>query len=83
MVVAREVVVDSQDPLNISDFISYCLSFYGHGEIYDHGITEAEIRKALDIRLERYPHIGFDGDTLDREKVRDIVLYELRAPFVE
>lgn len=83
MVVAREVVVDSQDPLNISDFISYCLSFYGSSGICEHGMTEAEIRKALDIRLERYPHISFDGDTLDSGKVRDIVLDELRAPVVE
>lgn len=61
----------------MNQFINYVLSFYSHGEIYDMGMTKEEALIALGIRLERYKDIEFVGDTLDREKVRDIVI-ELR-----
>jgi len=62
------------------DFVEYCLSFYGKGGIYAQEFgkgkpfTSAEISKALAIlKIVVVP----DYDTVDRERVRDIVL-ELR-----
>jgi len=50
------------------------MSFYGKGEMYDIGATKEEILIATGIRMERHKDIPFDGDSLDREKVRDILL---------
>ena len=54
-------------------FIKYCLAFYGPGGLYDLGATYGEIEAALAERLEddKFP---FEGDTADRELVRDIMI---------
>ena len=52
-------------------FISYLLDFYGPGGVYDFGVTRDDILLALGIRLARNT---FDGDSMDREIVRDIIL---------
>jgi hypothetical protein len=56
----------------MDSFIKYCLQFYGPGGLYDLGATPDEIKAALAIRLERDP-FPFEGDTVDRELVRDII----------
>tara|TARA_R100001369_G_scaffold84745_1_gene117800 strand:+ start:690 stop:1166 length:477 start_codon:yes stop_codon:yes gene_type:complete len=67
------------------DFVSYCLKFYGKNEIYDIEATKEEVEKALEVRLtdkegilkefsKPLSEIDFDGDSVDREMVRDIVL---------
>tara|TARA_R100000700_G_C3149435_1_gene128577 strand:- start:77 stop:379 length:303 start_codon:yes stop_codon:yes gene_type:complete len=67
------------------NFVSYCLSFYGKNEIYDIGATREEIEKALEVRCtdqsgilrefdKPLSEIEFDGDSFDREMIRDIVL---------
>ena len=56
------------------NFVKYVLDFYGKGGIYDFGANEEEVLKALSIRLEKHEDIGFGGDSLDRELVRDIIL---------
>ena len=54
------------------DFVAYCHSFYGEGELDDMGVSRAALRAAC--RLVTYrKDIPFDGDTMDREKVRDIL----------
>ena len=55
-------------------FVKYVLDFYGKGGIYDFGANEEEVLKALNTRLEKHNDIGFGGDSLDRELVRDIIL---------
>jgi len=68
-----------QDNLNaINEFVEYVLSFYAKGEIYDMNVTKDEVLVATGIRIGRYKNVAFDGDSIDREKVRDIIL-ELRA----
>lgn len=62
----------------INAFAEYVLSFYGKGEIYDINATKDEVLLATGIRIGRYKNVPFDGDSIDREKVRDIIL-ELRA----
>ena len=54
-------------------FIKYCLAFYGPGGLYDLGATYGEIEAALAERLQRDP-FPFEGDTVDRELVRDILI---------
>lgn len=57
-------------------FKEYFLSFYGRGQMYQHFFgkppTQKEIDRAIEIRLES--PVEFVGDTLDRERVRDIIL---------
>ena len=55
-------------------FISYLLGFYGPGGVYDFGVTRDDILLALGIRLARNTMLPFDGDSIDREMVRDIIL---------
>lgn len=62
----------------VNEFVDYVLSFYSKGEIYDIGATRTEVLHATFLRLTRESNIPFEGDSLDREKVRDIIL-ELRA----
>lgn len=57
-------------------FIDYCLSFYGDGGVYPFQFNRDEIEKGLYIRL-RNKTFPFEGDSIDREMVRDIV-FELR-----
>jgi hypothetical protein len=54
-----------------AEFIRYCLDFYGPGGIYDIGATAAEVEAALDARMAH--EIPFEGDSVDRELIRDII----------
>ena len=59
---------------NVRDFVEYALDFYGHGMICDINATETEVLRALCVRLVNRPDLEFDGDSFDREMVRDIIL---------
>jgi|TARA_R110000851_G_scaffold123682_2_gene253569 hypothetical protein len=58
------------------EFISYVLSFYGTGDdaIYPMGATREDVIFALGIRIAGRPAFPFDGDSTDREMVRDIMI---------
>jgi hypothetical protein len=58
----------------VNEFIEYVFSFYGVGGIYAMGATREEIAIATGVRLERRKDMAFDGDTTDRELVRDIMI---------
>lgn len=58
----------------MQSFVDYVMSFYGKGGIYDMGATEEEVKIALNIRMKLRQDIEFDGDSFDREIVRDIIL---------
>ena len=60
-----------------NQFINYCLDFYGEGGIYPHKFSRQEIEKGLELRLKN-KSVSFEADSLDREKVRDIV-FQLRG----
>jgi hypothetical protein len=63
---------------NLEQFYRYCLDFYGAGGIYDYGFTRQLVETATQIYRSRLsPGREFLGDTIDRERVRDIVLDEL------
>jgi len=63
------------------DFIEYVYFFYGPGGLYDLGFTVGmdDIARATAIRIRANQHIPFDGDSSDREIVRDIMT-EMKKP---
>jgi hypothetical protein len=65
----------------LEKFADYVYRFYGPGGIYDMGVTKNEIKLATEIRKLRHPEFEFDGDTIDRELVRDILTRVLGCPF--
>lgn len=67
----------------INNFVNYVFDFYGKGGIYDFGATRKEIREALTIRLIKVTDTPFDGDSVDREMVRDILLEMKNVEFPE
>lgn len=59
-------------------FIDYVLSFYGADGLYQYNFSIEEVKKAIRIRL-LDDETPFEGDSVDREMVRDIVLDEIRG----
>ena len=65
---------------SFNDFIEYCKSFYGYGGLYDQGRSREQIAYATCIYLDAIAHYDSDvyswgdGDSLDRERVRDILV---------
>ena len=67
----------------IKDFKKYVWSFYGRGEgiykdFFGNNLKMKEVERAIQIRLENIK-LQFDGDSIDREIVRDII-YKMRDP---
>jgi len=60
----------------VLDFIDYCLMFYGHGDdaLYPYGFHFSEICEGMIARMKARPALDWDGDSVDRELVRDMVL---------
>ena len=73
---------------NFNEFINYCLDFYGKGGLYDQGRTKEQIAYATTVYLDACAYYAEqdkpwtsdykvmtwgDGDSLDRERVRDIM----------
>lgn len=56
------------------EFLDYCLSFYGEGGMYECGLTPEDLTKAILIRKTFNFATEFEGDSIDREMVRDIAL---------
>lgn len=58
------------------EFIDYCLSFYGVGGIYDMGAKRDDVAVATGIRMVLCDtlRLEFEGDSIDREAVRDILI---------
>ena len=67
------------------EFIDYVFDFYGKDGIYDINATKEQIATATNIRLKslKYVKIPFDGDTVDRELVRDILISEFNLKMPE
>lgn len=62
----------------MDEFYSYVLDFYGPDGIYDMGATEEEVKKATEI-VKNDVGDDFYGDSVDREKVRDVILFQMRS----
>lgn len=61
---------------DLTYFIDYCMSFYAKDGIYELNFTEMEVLLATELYMIQLLNAGqeFCSDTLDRERVRDIVL---------
>jgi hypothetical protein len=62
----------------MDEFYSYVLDFYGPNGIYDIGATEEEVKKATEL-VKNEVGDDFEGDSVDREKVRDVILDQMRS----
>jgi hypothetical protein len=64
----------------MNNFTEYLLSFYGSGpdSIYHYGFTREQCEAATLLYkttlAKQYPGQQFEGDSVDRERVRDIIL---------
>lgn len=58
----------------MADFADYVLSFYGKLGLYDMGVKYEDVLVATGIRMEQRKDVEFDGDSFDRELVRDILI---------
>jgi len=67
------------------EFIDYVFDFYGQDGIYDMQATKEQIATATNIRLKslKYVKLPFDGDTIDREIIRDILISEFNLKMPE
>ena len=67
----NKVILDSN-----KEFVDYVLGFYGEEGLYEFEppATREEIQKALCIRVQHTETYYFEGDSTDRELVRDIML---------
>ena len=76
----------SSNMQNFNEFINYCLDFYGQGGLYDQKRTKEQIAYATTLYLDACAYYeGLEdkdqyhvmtwgnGDSLDRERVRDIM----------
>ena len=57
----------------MTDFYTYVISYYGPYGLYPMGVTLADVKAATEIHKKR-TRIAFDGDSHDREQVRDILI---------
>lgn len=68
------------------DFLAYVEDFYGAGGIYDMGATGEQIIVATkkyinQVGTDPESSMSFCGDSLDREKVRDIMIEDFGLVF--
>lgn len=78
-------VIEEIEGYKIEQFTAYCLSFYGDGGVYDMGANEAQVEYCVQMLfalslhefeyagLETDSRINFEGDSVDREKLRYIL----------
>ena len=66
--VSRAFETQEHDP--IKNFKQYVWGFYGKGGIYEFDCPRDRILKACDIASKHY---NFEGDSIDRENVREIL----------
>jgi hypothetical protein len=59
--------------MSLSQFIDYCVSFYGPGGIYPLGMSSDEVSKAVRL-LDLIGQQELELDSIDRERVRDVVM---------
>lgn len=77
-----EKVVDQ-----IVEFVAYVESFYSKGGVYDMGATPSQILTSTQKYIKRVGmysqenSLGFSGDSVDRENVRDIMIRDFGLVF--
>lgn len=59
--------------MDLNRFVDYCYDFYGPGGIYPMNVNKANILAATAIVMAEGKH-NFIGDSIDRERVRDVMI---------
>lgn len=57
----------------INEFTDYVMDFYSEGGLYPIPASREDILLAVAVRIIGRPDFEFQGDTVDRETVRDIM----------
>ena len=73
----RKNILRKRKDTIIKEFVNYVYDFYGKGGVYDMGATVSQITTATIDYLSSLLSKGeytFCGDSLDRERVRDIMI---------
>ena len=65
----------SESFINMNGFIQYCNSYYGIDGIYDMNATLEQIKECCYLYLNIIQD-EFEGDTIDRERVRDLLWWK-------
>ena len=65
----------------LDQFIRYVASFYGPGGVYDMGATPGQIIEATGAMLNLSQPYDCAWDSVDREKVRDIMIERFGLTF--
>ena len=75
---AKQTIPDYTDRRVFAD---YCWDFYGPGHLYGHFFDDNLTRQELNVAVvARMKHDLFEGDTIDREAVRDLLLEARNKP---
>jgi hypothetical protein len=71
----KMIEIPIERKIDPAGFIEYCIDFYGEDGIYDMGMTYEEVLIGLGLRMlnPSFKDMPFDGDSMDREHVRDAV----------
>ena len=69
----RKNIIRKRKDTIIKEFVSYVHDFYGKNGIYDMGATVSQIQTATIHYIGSDDSLPFYGDSLDRERVRDIL----------
>ena len=72
---------------DVIDFVVYVEGFYSKGGIYDMGATPQQILQSTQQYINQVGmyseenSLGFSGDSLDREHIRDIMIRDFGLVF--
>tara|TARA_Y100000994_G_C15449422_1_gene341934 strand:+ start:276 stop:524 length:249 start_codon:yes stop_codon:yes gene_type:complete len=69
----KDIVKGLKFAKRMNEFVSYVYDFYGKNGIYDMGATRDNITTATIDYVSSDDSLPFYGDSLDRERVRDIL----------
>jgi hypothetical protein len=67
----------------LKEFVGYVMDFYGKGGLYDMGVKEKDLWKAIEDLVAYWGIKTFEGDSIDRERVRDILISKYGYKFPE
>ena len=69
--------MNEKRPEDIVRFVDYVYNFYGPNGVYPMKVNKANILAATELLLQQYAEQSeyeFEGDSIDRERVRDIMI---------
>ena len=69
----KDIIKSLKFAKTMNEFVNYVYDFYGKNGIYDMGATRDNITTATIDYLASDDSLPFYGDSLDRERVRDIL----------